>query len=286
MAIFANVIAGSQTDQLEKRVRADYVVSSTTYYAPFDRAVARHIASVPGVAAVAEEADEISKAGKGAHIAMGVDPATFGRAYNLDWREGSNAVLADLGPRDAVMEQSIASAEGLQVGEQFPVVTPTGRTTTLTLRGTYRDDAFAAGYLMPISTWRSVFGRTTDTSLYVVRKPGAPVEATASAIRAAITRWAGVRVQFHADLRAQYESDAADVTSMFDAMLALSVIISIFGVVNTLALSVLERTREIGLLRESATRAARCAARCATRASSRPSSAPPWASPWACSWQP
>ena len=58
-----------------------------------------------------------------------------------------------------------------------------------------------------------------------------------------------MKVQSHAELRAYYEKDAQDVTSMFDAMLALSVIISIFGVVNTLALSVLERTREIGLLR-------------------------------------
>jgi putative ABC transport system permease protein len=249
MAIFANVMAGSQADQLEKRVRADYVVSSTEYYGAFDSAVARRIASVPGVAAVAQEADEISRAGKGAHIAMGVDPATFGRAYNLDWKQGSNATLTGLGAQDAVMEESIAQAEGLQVGDRFPVTTPTGRTTTLTLRGTYADNAFAAGYLMPISTWRSLFGQATDTAIYVVREPGAPLEGVEAAVRSSISGWAGLRVQSHADLRAEYDADAQDVTSMFYAMLALSVIISIFGVVNTLALSVLERTREIGLLR-------------------------------------
>jgi putative ABC transport system permease protein len=249
MAIFASVVADSQAQQLDKRIRADYVVSSTTDYQPFDRAIARRIESVPGVAAVAAEADEISRAGNGAHIAMGVDPATFGRAYNLDWRQGSDAVLANLGAHDAVMEETIARSEGLAVGDRFAVVTPTGRHTTLTLRGTYHDDAFAAGYLIPLTTWRSVFGRSTDTSIYVVRKPGASLEGVEAAIRSSISGWAGMRVQSHADLRAQYESDAQDVTSMFDAMLALSVIISIFGVVNTLALSVLERTREIGLLR-------------------------------------
>ncbi len=250
MAIFANVMSGTQTQQLEQRVRADYIVSSSTSdYQPFDRGIARRIAAVPGVAVVAEEADEISKAGKGAHIAIGVNPAAFSRAYAIDWRQGSDATLAGLGARDAVMEQSIARAEGLAVGDRFPVTTPTGRTATLTLRGTYKDDAFAAGYLMRLSTWRSLFGKTTDTSAYVVREPGASLDAVESGIRSSMSSWAGMKVQSHAELRAYYEKDAQDVTSMFYAMLALSVIISIFGVVNTLALSVLERTREIGLLR-------------------------------------
>jgi putative ABC transport system permease protein len=198
---------------------------------------------------VARDADEISQAGTGAHVAFGIQPSTFAKAYALDWREGSDATLSGLGPRDAVMETSIAKAEGLEVGDRFPVTTPNGRHATLTLRGTYKDDAFAAGYLMRLGTWQSLFGRTTDTTLLVVREPGTPVDAVQARIDAAVKGWAGLEVQSHADLRAQFQADADDVTAMFDAMLALSVIISIFGVVNTLALSVLERTREIGLLR-------------------------------------
>ena len=80
MAIFANVMAGTQSQQLDKSVRADYVVTSTTDYQPFDGSIARRIASVPGVAVVARDADEISRAGRGAHVAFGVDPATFAHA--------------------------------------------------------------------------------------------------------------------------------------------------------------------------------------------------------------
>ena len=190
MAIFANVMAGTQSQQLDKSVRADYVVTSTTDYQPFDRSIARRIASVPGVAAVAEDAEEISRAGKGAHVAIGVDPATLGRAYNLDWRQGSDATLAGLGPKDAVMEETIARAEGLKVGDRFPVETPAGRHATLTLRGTYHDDAFAAGYLMRLSTWRSLFGKTTGHLVRTSCASPAP-RSTASSRRSARRSRAG-----------------------------------------------------------------------------------------------
>ena len=83
----------------------------------------------------------------------------------------------------------------------------------------------------------------------IVREPGTSLGTVQAGIDSSISGWAGMSVKSHAALKAEYEADAQDVTSMFYAMLALSVIISIFGVVNTLALSVLERTREIGLLR-------------------------------------
>ena len=110
MAIFASVMAARRRSSSTRASAPTTSSPAAEYYGTFDSAIARRIASVPGVAAVAEEADEISRAGKGAHIAIGVDPATFGRAYNLDWQQGSNAVLAGLGAKDAVMEQSIARA--------------------------------------------------------------------------------------------------------------------------------------------------------------------------------
>ena len=85
MAILANVMAGTASRRLDKSVRADYVVTSTTDYQPLDSVAGFIMASVPGVAVVARDADEISRAGKGAHVAFGVNPQRS-RAYN--WTGG------------------------------------------------------------------------------------------------------------------------------------------------------------------------------------------------------
>jgi hypothetical protein len=182
---------------------------------------------VPGVAAVAEEADEISLAGKGSHIAMGADPA-FARAYNLDWQQGSNSLLADLGAKDAVMEQTSrrARAAGRRPLPGHHADRP-------------QDNADVARHLQGRRVRRglhhaavelaTLFGKSTDTTLYVVRDPGTSLGTVQAGIDASISAGPGMSVKSHDDLKAEFEADAQDVTSMFYAMLALSVIISIFG---------------------------------------------------------
>ena len=80
-------------------------------------------------------------------------------------------------------------------------------------------------------------------------KPGSDARTTEAAIRTNLERHHGVRVQSHDEIQAANRSDSDKVVALVDAMLALSLIISLFGIVNTLILSVLERTREIGLMR-------------------------------------
>jgi putative ABC transport system permease protein len=79
--------------------------------------------------------------------------------------------------------------------------------------------------------------------------PGSDARTTEAAIRTNLERHHGVRVQSHDEIEAANQSDSDKIVALVDAMLALSLIISLFGIVNTLILSVLERTREIGLMR-------------------------------------
>ena len=114
MAIFANVMAGTQSQQLDKSVRADYVVTSTTDYQPFDGSIARRIASVPGVAVVARDADEISRAG-GAPMWRSASIPPRSRVPTT-WTGGRAPTPRSpaSAPKDAVMEETIARSEGLR----------------------------------------------------------------------------------------------------------------------------------------------------------------------------
>ena len=115
--------------------------------------------------------------------------------------------------------------------------------------GTFDDQRYLGGYVIPQATWRSLF-ESSDASMILAnvqagqRRPDDrgrdPHEPRAPH---------GVRVQSHDEIQAANQSDSDKIVALVDVMLALSLIISLFGIVNTLILSVLERTREIGLMR-------------------------------------
>ncbi len=99
------------------------------------------------------------------------------------------------------------------------------------------------------SSWQSLFKSTDDSMIFAGLKSGSSKTATEAAIRARIADHHGVKVQNHDEIRAANAQDSQNIVTLVDAMLALSLIISLFGIVNTLVLSILERTREIGLMR-------------------------------------
>ncbi len=249
ISIFLAAVADSQSDEVDRRLPAELVVTSSMWLGAIDPGVGERIADVPGVASVAAVPSEISLVDGNRHVAYGVDPASFPRAYDFDWVHGDDALARNLGARDALMEDSIATADGIAVGDAFEVTSPAGDTATFTLRGTFTDESTLAGYVVRQDAFNALFPGVDPSTVLVSLQPGAGIDTTKAAVESATTSWQGLLVQSHADLRAQIQQDVASITALVDGMLALSILISLFGIVNTLVLSIMERTRELSMLR-------------------------------------
>ena len=180
-----------------------------------------------------------------------IEPSTFVQTYRVEWKQGSNATLLGLGTTGTILTKGYASKHHLKVGQTLSVLTPTGKHVSLTVRGIVNDNARLFGNLtieLPLA--RSAFGQRDDGVDFVSYAPGA----TNSQVQPAVDKLlAGAFPQSRSRTAAQFEQDQAKqintLLTLIYVLLALSVIVSLFGIVNTLILSIYERTRELGMLR-------------------------------------
>jgi putative ABC transport system permease protein len=250
MAIFANGVTKMIDRSYDRSLAADYMISSSSYGATMDAAVAGRVARAPGIAEVTQIRRDVARIEGGSrHQAFGVDPGTIGQLYRFEWDRGSAATLASLGSHGVLVERTIARSEHLRVGSRLTLTTPIGRRAAFTVKGIYHDEVLLAGLMLPLSTYRDAFGQRDDSYVLASARSGADVETTRAALRRVLAGYTGLKVDTHASLRQANHADGQNIVTLFDALLALSILISVFGIVNTLALSVLERQRELGLLR-------------------------------------
>lgn len=228
--------------------RADLIITeptSTDRPQTFDPAILDRIRALPGVAAVAGIYDDLALTACGRTGIIAVDDIPAWRStVKVEHVAGS---LGPLAPDEVVADADTAADLDLQIGSPVKISFASGRSRTFTLAGTYRSD-WSAGWLMPASVVPDLSRQQPSTGL-VRLAPGASE--------------ADVRAQVDSLLAESPETVVTDpagfvdiVTGVFRTVLALlqvllgvAMLIAALGVVNTLALSVLERTRELGLLR-------------------------------------
>jgi putative ABC transport system permease protein len=180
-----------------------------------------------------------------------VEPATFERAYRIEWKQGSSATLLGLGSTGTVLTKSYAEAHHLKVGQTIVVLTPSEQHVRLTVRGIATDKTRLLGNLtITRQLARAAFAQREDTLDFVSYAPGvanAQVQPAVDRLLAASFPQAKSRTaaQFKADQASQIDT----LLTLIYVLLALSVIVSLFGIVNTLILSIYERTRELGMMR-------------------------------------
>jgi putative ABC transport system permease protein len=172
--------------------------------------------------------------------------------YRIEWHQGSNATLAQLDDTGAIATKDYASSHHLQVGSTIEVLTPTNRFVPLRIVGIV--DENAANLLGDLTISRalaaSAFGQREDALDFVSYLPGA----TNAQVQPAVERMLAVAFpQTRSRTEAQFKQDTAQqvnsLLALIYVLLALSVIVSLFGIVNTLILSIYERTRELGMMR-------------------------------------
>jgi putative ABC transport system permease protein len=249
VSIFAEGIKGSIRSFVNGSITADGIASSTGF-GRLPTGVAETLAKDPGVRDVATARSiEVRIAGKNYGF-TGVPARTFGQDWKLDWKAGSQSAFDDLGPDQVVLDEPTAKDHGWKVGTTLAMATKEGRSADLRIVGLY--DTSRSNTLSGFLADDRAYTRLSSTKEadFVLFSVTGDTAATVKRVNLDLQRKFPI---VEAQTRKQFTNSTADQLNpliiIFYVLLALSVVISLFGIVNTLILSIFERTREIGMLR-------------------------------------
>jgi putative ABC transport system permease protein len=249
ISVLANGLRVSNSDAIERQIQADLIVTSQDGYSEFPAAVGTAVAAVPGVETVSNVRQDIAQIGGDGANLTGLDEHVS-QVYSFRWKEGSDEVLTRLGADGALLPHNVAEDRGLGVGDSITVRSTSGKAKDFVVRGVYEGSPFYP-LLGTASVSQAAFDalyerpRNRFTLLNTSESPTAEKPAVVSALES----FPDTRVQTRAEWVDKEDQEIQQFLLLLYVLLALSVIVSLFGMVNTLALSVFERTRELGMLR-------------------------------------
>jgi putative ABC transport system permease protein len=188
---------------------------------------------------------------KGRSGVTGLDPQTVEGSIKLSWDKGSPATLQNLEDGQVILDKKYAKKHKYDVGDTIALETPTAAKLKLKVVGTVDDKAdFLGDLVLPLDQVERDFDERQDSLALVELKKGAPVAPVKKEIQTLLDRrFPTVDSLNQAELKQRQDKQFDQLVALIYAFLSLAVVVSVFGIVNTLVLTIHERTRELGLLR-------------------------------------
>jgi len=245
VAILASSLKASFDAALEKSLKADFTVA-TANFTPFSPDVATRIAAVPGVQAASAFRQAGFRVNGVSAFVTGIDPATILDVAALDSEQEN---LASLGPDGLLVSRKVADANGWSVGDAVQAAFPASGAHPLTISGILAEPGVVGDYAITLETYEGLFVQQLDSFVLVKLAPGTDIATAQLAMEAAVTDFGNVQVLDQATFREKQAGFIDQLLGLVTALLAMAIVIALFGIVNTLSLSIHERTRELGLLR-------------------------------------
>ncbi|GAA4077593.1 ABC transporter permease [Actinomadura miaoliensis] len=256
MTMFA-VLGASVTATADKKLAEEFPVDFQleTQWGGADEqriphALATRLRALPQVAAVTEQREqEVRVGGATGRAEDGIvgtlTASSLGTVLKPEFTSGA---LADLRPGTVAVTDMTARSQGLRIGSTVRMQTRQGP-LTLKVVGTTGMDGPVPPYLVTEADFDRYFGVRDASVLYVNARDGAAGEGARAAVEAAAKPYPTVRVTSAAEIKKQFTEAIDMMLVIFAALLGLAILIALFGIANTLTLSVVERTRESALLR-------------------------------------
>jgi ABC-type lipoprotein release transport system permease subunit len=228
----------------------DFAITAQNNFSPIPIDAAEAAAKAPGVTVVGNiRTGEALRDGDAGFITA-VDPGVRD-VISLDWKEGSQDVISSLGEDGAFLDESWADEHKLRVGSRVEVTFPNGKSRRFVVKGIFDPPTGGspfAGVTIPAAVWDAEVPQPRNLYSFL-KMEGGGTEENQAVLDAGLADFPNAKAQTRQDFIDNQISGLSSVLNILYVLLALSIVVSLFGIVNTLVLTVFERTREIGMLR-------------------------------------
>jgi putative ABC transport system permease protein len=229
---------------------ADYALTAQNNFSPIPIAASEAIAKTPLVTAVGNvRGGEALIYNEGRNLTA-VDPPTAGM-FSIEWKQGSAAVPRTLGDNGAFVDDSFAEDHLLRLSSRLRLTFPNGQSKQFVVKGIFDPPTGGspfASVTISAATFDRYFERPRNLFSFVLMR-GGQTEANEATLNQTLEAFPNAKVATREKFIDNQISGLSSVLNILYVLLALSVVVSLFGIVNTLVLTVFERTREIGMLR-------------------------------------
>jgi len=247
VAVLGKGVHDSMSNAIEGQFTSSWVVTSKNGWSGFPTAAGDAVSKAPGVTHASSIRADRALIGKVQVNVDGVDPKTIGGLYHFEWKRGSSdATLRALTRDGAIVKESFAKKNGIELGDRFVLRSPSGQSVSLRTVGFYQPPRVAellGGVIVNQHSFDMAVPRAQNGFTLLDGTP------TQSGLEQALTAFPDTKVQTNAEFVKNQTAFINSLLNLLYVLLALSVVISLVGMINTLVLSVWERTREIGMLR-------------------------------------
>ncbi|MBQ1041374.1 MULTISPECIES: ABC transporter permease [unclassified Micromonospora] len=240
---------GSIGKLAEDNIKAELVISGSTSGprpASFDPAVLEKAAAIPGVRMVSGEYGDMAVVGgERTWVAASSNVAALQQIFGAKASAGD---ISKLAPDQMLVSSDTAKARNLSLGSTVPVQLSRGDARTYTVSGIYESSQLTNPVTLPPQA-AADFAIPQPIQGFLQLAPGTSVGAVQPQVEQLLADSPEVSVADRAAFIEQQTGQLDSLLQMIQILLALAIVIAVLGIINTLALSVLERTRELGLLR-------------------------------------
>jgi putative ABC transport system permease protein len=255
VTVFAAGLKSTVAQVVDENFAGGLVIQNSDGFSPIPNGAARAARKVPGVELVATirgaQAKVLEGATPGGTVEVNAPTRDIGEVLNIEWKQGGPSALRRLRDGEAIVSNDFASSHNLALGDSFQLLTQTRARPRFRVVGEFDSKLGVLGsVLVTQGVMARDFDQTQDLFDFVKVEEGADE----AKVQALLTKGSELlfpvtEVLNQAELKESREEQIDRLVLLVYALLAFAIVISLFGIGNTLALSIHERTRELGMLR-------------------------------------